>query len=101
VKTSAGNRIVVRTLLQSGAFIFIAIAAGLLVNLLRPDSLSLVSDWSMQSQLAEESGLQDRDMVISMEEAREAFLSKKAFFLDARPKELYEVGHIKGARNLP
>lgn len=90
-----------RTLLESCVIICIAVAMGLVVNQLRPDGLPLVSDWSVQAQLAEKSGLQDRDMVISMEEAGEAFFSKKALFLDARPEELYEAGHISGARNLP
>jgi len=40
-------------------------------------------------------------MVVSLQEAKEAFFLKRAIFLDARPEELYAEGHIEGARNLP
>ena len=74
---------------------------GLLVNHLRPDGLPLVSDWSVQAQLAEKSGRDDQNKVVSIEEAKRAFFSKEVLFLDARPSEVYNAGHIKGARSMP
>lgn len=40
-------------------------------------------------------------LVISLEEAKELFYDHSTLFLDARPKEFYDLGHIAGARNLP
>ncbi len=39
--------------------------------------------------------------MISLDDARELFFSHSAVFLDARPREFYELGHIAGARSLP
>ena len=39
--------------------------------------------------------------MIPLEEARDLFSAGQAIFLDARIPELYELGHIAGARNLP
>jgi len=90
-----------RTFLESCTIICIGVAVGLLVNQLRTDGLPLVSDRSVQAQLAEKLGQEGQNKVISIEEAEQAFFSKKALFLDARSSELYETGHIKGARSMP
>jgi len=98
MNTGRNDQITQRTLLQSVAILFIAAAIGLMVNQFRTDSLALVSDWSIQAQLGEGPV---QLMVISLDKAREAFLSKMAVFLDARPAEVYNQGHIRGARSLP
>ena len=83
---------------QSAAIVLLATAIGLLVNQVRPSRLTLVADWSTEAELAPESG---ESMVISLDEAQELFWSGAAVFLDARSSELYQHGHIAGARNLP
>jgi rhodanese-related sulfurtransferase len=69
-----------------------------MVNVVRPDGLTLVGDWSPEARLTTDSG---ESMVISLEEAKKVFASGAAVFLDARSEGLYREGHIRGARNLP
>ena len=83
---------------ETMAMVLLAVVLGLLVNQLRPGRLPLVGDWSPEAQLTLESG---KSLVISLDEARDSFFSEKAVFLDARSPELYKLGHITGARNLP
>jgi len=82
---------------QMGAIVLLAITIGFTVNQIRPDRLRLVADWSVEAQLAQELG---RNMVISLEEARELCSSKRAIFFDARSRDLYEQAHTLCARNL-
>ncbi len=98
VETERHRRIGVRAVWQAGGIILVAAILALLVNQIRPEGLPLVDDWSPEARLTLESG---ENIAISLEEAREAFLSKGGVFLDARSPELYEGGHIRGARNLP
>ena len=83
---------------QAGTIVLLAVIPAILINQIRPDRLLLMADWSPETQLTFESG---ESMVISLEEARDNFLSGKAIFLDARAPEFYKEGHIKDARNLP
>ena len=83
---------------QGAAIVLLATAIGLLVNQIRPGRLTLVPDWSQEVELAPESG---ECMVIFFDEAQDLFWSGAAVFLDARSSELYQQGHIPGARNLP
>jgi len=83
---------------QAGAIALLAVTIGVLVNQMRSDRLTLVADWSPEARLTFKSGA---SVVISLEEARESFFSQKVVFLDARPPELYQEGHIQSARNLP
>ena len=83
---------------QAGAIVLLAITLGVLVNKSRPNRLPLAADWSVEDQLTLDPG---EIMVISLEEARDLFFSQTVVFLDARSPELYEHGHILGARNLP
>lgn len=83
---------------QGAAIVLLATAIGLLVNQIRPGRLTLVPDWPQEVELAPESG---ECMVISFDEAQDLFWSGAAVFLDARSSELYQQGHIPGARNLP
>jgi len=92
------QRIVLQMFRQTGAIVLLAVTLGVLTNLIRPNQLPLVADWSPEAQIAEESR---HNMLISIEEARESFFSQKVVFLDARSPELYQASHIQGARNLP
>jgi rhodanese-related sulfurtransferase len=90
--------IILETIWQGGAILLVAAAIGLMVNLIRPDPLPLVGDWSQEARMRLELG---KSIVISLEGSLEFFFNKKAVFLDARSPELYERGHIEGALNLP
>ena len=92
------ERIGFRIFWQMGTIVLLAVTIGAVFNQIRPDGLRPVADWSVEAQLAQESG---RNMVISLEEARELCLSKRAIFFDARSRELFEQAHILCARNLP
>ena len=97
-ETEKKRKIAVRGICQAGGIILLAAILGLLVNQIRSERLPLMADWSPEARLTLESG---ENIAISLGEAREAFLSKEGVFLDARSSELYEGGHIRGARNLP
>ncbi len=88
----------VRAAWQAGGIILVAVVLGLLLNQVRPRRVPLVTSWSPEARLTLESG---ENIAISIEKAREVFRSKKGVFLDARSPEIYQRGHIQGARNLP
>ncbi len=87
-----------RSSLQCGAILLLAATAGLGINSLRTDGLSLSTDWSPAARMALASG---ENLLIPLEEAKDHFLARTALYLDARPKDTYDQGHIKGALNLP
>lgn len=76
----------------------VSMAMALGANQLRPDSLSLVQDWSAQARLATPTG---ESMVIDLDQALALHRSGQAVFVDARPVSLYAEGHIAGALNVP
>ncbi len=86
------------TLREACLIILLSVAAGLVVNLVRTDSIPFVQDWSIESRLSESGG---DSLAISLSEAQILFQENKAVFLDARGKDLFDEGHIKRARNLP
>jgi len=92
------NRIGFEVLWQSGAILLIALILGLIINYLRPDSLEIFEDWYPKTQMIQHP---KKNLTISFDEAKKLFFSRKAIFLDARSPELYQWGHIPGARNLP
>jgi len=76
-----------------------AAAVSLGVNYFRRDGLPLVG---VRSSEALSRGTKTAlENVISIEEARALFLTNGAVFIDARPAEVYRLGHIQGALNLP
>ena len=83
---------------QSAGLLVLSIAVGILVNHARPEGLSLTKDWSREGRPIENS---DHVLFISVDEAKNLFLSEAAVFLDARSPEDYDRGHILGASNLP
>jgi rhodanese-related sulfurtransferase len=78
--------------------LIISFSAGLGFNLVRPERLPLIADWTLEGRLKAMFG---KTAVISFEEAKQAFLSKNGAFLDARPVNEFRTAHIRGARNLP
>lgn len=85
-------------LTQTFILSLIAVLSGLIVNQLRPDSMPLLGDWSPEARITMKFG---KNTLIPFDEAREKFFSGGAVFLDARPPELYQEGHIRGALNVP
>jgi rhodanese-related sulfurtransferase len=75
----------------------LAVVIGFSLNQFRSDPLALKTDWSPEARLTSKFG---RNILISMDEAKEKFISGSALFIDARSPEDYREGHIKGARNL-
>jgi len=87
------------TILRETTFILIiSFCAGLGFNLVRPERLPLVADWTIEGRLKARFG---EKAVISFEEAKQLFFSKQGIFLDARPPSEYRAGRIQDARNLP
>lgn len=85
-------------MLRQGAIIAVtAMLLGVSVNALREERLSLVATWSGTPW---DHGKVEK-LFITIEKAQELFPLEEALFVDARPRELYEQGHITGARNLP
>ena len=78
-----------RAIWQSVVIIILAAVTGLLVNQARSDTLQLVADGSPEARLTTDTG---NSMVVSLDEARNLCLDKKAIFLNARPPEDYAQG---------
>jgi len=98
-KPKTRNSKIIQALWQGGIIVMAALALGVGGNSLRPDRIPLVSDWSMEAQLA--AARPDDTMVISLEEAQAIFDSPGVVFVDARPEKFYRMGHIEGAIGLP
>ena len=89
-----------KALWQIPAIFLIAVFLGLGYNQLQSNSLPLVY---VLKDAAPPPGNQQVDNVaiISIDEASALFKADKALFLDARPADIYDKGHILGALNLP
>jgi hypothetical protein len=70
---------------------------GLSFNALCEERLSIVATWSGTPRGHEAV----EELFIPVEKAQDLFPLEEAVFVDGRPRELYEQGHITGARNLP
>lgn len=92
------SNIIQQTFLQISAFVILASIFALTVNHFRSDRIPIVGEWSVDARFSDSSG---ESLVISLEEAKRLFENKTALFLDARPKEQYDDGHIQGALSLP
>ena len=87
-----------RSILQVIGIIIVSGAVGIAVNTFRANGIPLVEHWEdkvLHEQVT--GGLP----VVSLKQAKEAHVSGKALFVDARDSDLYEEGHIPGAVNLP
>lgn len=87
-----------KTIKQVFFIALIVSVAGFASNRLRSDKMPLVEDWSAKSNLVTPSG---ENLEISLAEAANLFKEKRSIFIDARSKEEYDAGHIKGALSLP
>ncbi len=83
---------------QAMTLIILSVAIGLTVNHLRPNRLAMIGDWSPEARIVSKDG---KKISVSVEDAKAAFDSNVAIFLDARSSDDYEKGHIRGARSLP
>ena len=75
-----------------------SVGLGLAVNTLRSAPLPLIGDWSHG---AFSSRAERSVPTVPLEDAVVKFLSDEALFLDARSEADYQLGHIRGALNLP
>ncbi|MBC2704764.1 rhodanese-like domain-containing protein [Desulfobacula sp.] len=83
---------------QAFSILFMSVAIGLAVNMVRPDSIPVIADWSTENRLTSESG---ETLIIPTSLAKALFEKNEAVFMDARDKDQFDMGHIKGAKNLP
>ena len=83
---------------QFVALFSIAVFLGFAINQFRDSRLPLFGDWSMEARLTTPSGIR---LNLSLIEAKNLFMQNKSIFIDARPKDDYEKGHIRGALSLP
>lgn len=77
------------------------VTAGLIaigVNHWRDDGIPLVGEWSVEARFSDTAG---DSLVIGLDEAGRLFRQEAALFLDARPRDQYDQGHIRGALSLP
>ena len=83
----------------------LALALAFAVNYLSPNGIALVGQWDTARGVV--SAKEKNDIVIegieidSVDQARKLFDSGSYLFVDARSREDYEEGHIKGAVSLP
>lgn len=87
-----------RSVLQAIGIIIISGMLGIAVNVFRADGIPVVERW--QEKVLNEQvtgGLP----VISVKQAKKAYESGEALFVDARDPDFYKLGHIPGAVSLP
>jgi rhodanese-related sulfurtransferase len=96
--TFINRQICIKTSRQVLFIALIVLVAGFVSNRFRSDKIPLVENWSEKSNLVTSSG---EKLEISLSEATNLFEEKKAVFIDARSREEYLTGHIKGAISLP
>ena len=82
-----------------------AVIAAFTVNYFSPTGISLVGQWD-ESKGVITANAKDDAVVLDLEIddvkiAKQIYDSGKAVFIDARSRENYEDGHIKGALSLP
>ena len=82
---------------QCTALVVFASLVAISINYLRNDRLQLFGDGHPDARLMDPSGKQ---LDISLSEAKKLFLQRSVVFIDARPQDDYEKGHIKGALGL-
>ena len=83
---------------QAVGLLLMAVLFGLIVNQVRSDSIPLMGDWSPEARITLKFG---KNILIPFDEAKDKFFTGGVVFVDARPLELYQEGHIQGALNVP
>jgi rhodanese-related sulfurtransferase len=92
------GQLFLQSIWQFVAIFALTVFLGFSINQFRDSRLPLFGDWSVEARLTTPSGIQ---LNLSLIEAKNLFMQKKCIFIDARPKDDYERGHIRGARSLP
>jgi rhodanese-related sulfurtransferase len=92
------SRILKQSLWQVTILMVLACFLALSVNFFRPHGIPLVGDGSKNTRFSDD---QANSLLISLEEARQLFERNSVLFLDARPRDLYLQGHIRGALSMP
>ncbi|MFP4349845.1 MAG: rhodanese-like domain-containing protein [Thermodesulfobacteriota bacterium] len=87
-----------RALWQTPALLGLALLLAVGINQWRPGGIPLVGDWSADARFADTSG---HSLVIPLEEARELFERDEILFVDARPENQYQEGHLPDALIIP
>jgi rhodanese-related sulfurtransferase len=98
MKTSRRKGFPIEALRQSILIVLIAAAVSLLVNHFRPNGLPLVAPPASKNSIASQNL---SPLPVTFEEARALFFAHGAVFIDARSPQVYRLGHIEGALNLP
>jgi 3-mercaptopyruvate sulfurtransferase SseA len=92
----------VQTLIQGTLIVLAGSTAGLLLNIVRPDGISLRAPDAGQEAPSDEAcvapAVQAR---ITLAEALELYHARQVVFADARVGEEYATGHVAGAFHLP
>ncbi|MCU0600387.1 MAG: rhodanese-like domain-containing protein [Desulfobacterales bacterium] len=83
---------IIQAFWQIPLILLIALAIGIGFNQFRSNPLPMVCNWTEVA---------DHGLSISLTKAARLFQQNKAVFLDARPADFYDQGHIKGALSLP
>jgi len=90
---------------ELGILVSIAVIAAFTVNYLSPEGIALFGEWDTARGVISakpKDDVVDHDREIEdVTAAKKIFNSGNAVFIDARTRELYEEGHIKGAVSLP
>jgi rhodanese-related sulfurtransferase len=81
-----------KALWQGSLICLITAALGIGVNQFHKDKLPLWGGWAPPSASGN---------IITLAQAKELYFAQKAVFVDARSREAYAQGHIKGALSLP
>lgn len=96
--TIVKKNLIIKTSKQVLFIVLIALVAGLASNMFRTDKIPFVENRSGKINHAT---LSMENLEISLEEAVKLFRKNAAMFIDARPLEEYNKGHIKGAISFP
>ncbi|MBW2000475.1 MAG: cation diffusion facilitator family transporter [Deltaproteobacteria bacterium] len=90
-----------------GVFILfgLAVVIALIVNYFSAAGVPLFGEWDtlqgVVSPAYEDDALGPESLIDNVDLAKEIFYRGEVLFVDARPREVYEEGHIKGAVSLP
>jgi len=88
-----------RIVWNAGIILALATLAALSINYLRHDRLPLLPlNPGMGGSSAADA---EKEIFVSLAEAKDLFFSQAAVFIDARPDDMYRLGHIRGAVSLP
>jgi len=94
-----------KTVREVGTILGVALVAALAVNFISPSGIALVGQWDTAQGVV--TAKAKNDLVVEGIEIGTVDLAKKMYysgdyiFIDARSREDYEQGHIRGAISLP